>query len=383
MNYWQLMEISGRSSKMKKKQFYTVLSAAGLFLILVLQPVMAAGEERKTENQPGMTGAGGTRGVRLELTEERIERIMQMMRKRDPEQAKELEQLRSEKPEAFKKELRTWMRERMGMQQELTEERIERIMQVLREREPARAKELEQLRSEKPEAFKKELQETIQQFIQRRRQEGAGQMEDRQRPRSGMMGGGYGGDGRMAGGYGGGGMMGGGMSGRGIGGRSRTQESPEELFGWLEKNFPDKARRLRGIRKEHPEYFEKAMRQLSMRYRRIIEASKDNPALAEVLKDEMRLKNMRWKLIDKIKKAGKGDKLALVEELRTVVSQRFDLIIKRKRIAYERLKSDLEDLKQEVKKGEKDIENWENSKDKRVEERVQELLGKTEEFEWN
>ncbi len=390
---------------MNKRQFYTALSAAGLFLFLVSLPVMAAEKEGKAESQPGMMGSGGARGMRLELTEERIERIMQMIREREPERAKELEQLRSENPEAFKKELMMRMRERMGMQQELTEERIGRIMQVLRERDPERAKELEQLRSKNPEAFKKGLRETIQQYIERRRREGAGQveyregagqMEYRQRPRSGkmepggMMGGMGGGKmaegGRMAGGggmKGGGGMAGGVVSGRGFGGRSRTQENHEELLGWLEKNFPDKAERLRDILKEHPEYFEKAMSHLSRRYRRIIEASEENPALAEVLKDDMRLKDMRWKLIDKIKGAKKEDKKALVEELRGVISQRFDLIIKRKRIAYEHLKSDLEDLKQEVKKGEQDIENWEKTKDKRVEERVQELLGKMEEFEWN
>jgi len=311
---------------MKKKQFYVALSAMGLFLVLVLQPVMAAEDEYKAESQPGMMGAGGARGMRLELTEERIERIMQM----------------------------------------------------LRERAPERAKELEQLRSDKPEAFKKELRETIQQFIERRRQEGAGQGEYRQRPRSGKMEPG----GMMGGGMMGGGMAGG-MNGRGFGARGRMQEWTEELLGWLDENFPEKAERLRSIQEEHPEHFEKAIRYSLRKYRRIMDASEENPELAEVLKDDMRLKHKRWELIDKIKEAGEEDKKALIEELGAVISQRFDLIIKRKRIAYEHLKLELEALKQKVKEGEKDIENWVKTKDKRVEERVKEVLGKMEEFKWN
>jgi len=194
----------------------------------------------------------------------------------------------------------------------------------------------------------------------------------------------------------GGGMMGGGYGSRRRGPEAEREESPrggrsrsrmsdtyDKLLEWLEENFPEKAENLRKIQEEHPEHYHKVMHHSLRKYRRAMEASEENPALAEVLKKDIKLRDGRRELLGKIQETDEEEKQQLIEELRELISNRFDLIIERKRIAYERLKTELEDLKEKVKEGERDIEKWVNMKDEKVEERMQVLLGRVEKFDWD
>ena len=61
----------------------------------------------------------------------------------------------------------------------------------------------------------------------------------------------------------------------------------------------------------------------------------------------------------------------------------FDLIIKRRQLQQQELLKRLEDLKNQVKESEKEVEQWKASKDKEVDARVKELLSQTEQFHWD
>jgi len=80
-----------------------------------------------------------------------------------------------EQPQTGAEEQRGPQRGQMPLTSELTDERIEQIMQRMKQFNPERYEQLNKLRQEDPEKFKQELQKDMQQFMQRmRNQQGQG-----------------------------------------------------------------------------------------------------------------------------------------------------------------------------------------------------------------
>lgn len=267
---------------------------------------------------------------------------------------------------------------------EMTDDMAERILAQMAERYPDRAEVLRQLRKKDPEKFRDELRKVMRElrgeFGERR---GAG-TERQGRLGYGEHGGGAGG------GYGGGehgrpgrpGMGGAGQRGpRGM----RMRERYTEHLEWLEKNYPEKAKKLAELKKEKPELYMKQMAISLKKYRGIKEAEKENPELAKVLKEDLALKEKRNRLVRRIR-ASKDDeqKEKLAEELEKIISDRFDLILRRKQIAYEQLLKKLEKLKKEVKNREAAIEKWKDAelKNEKVKARLKELVSGSGKFRW-
>ncbi len=253
---------------------------------------------------------------------------------------------------------------------ELTEDRIERIMERLKEAEPEKAKELEKLQEEDPNKFKAELRKTMRErFGKRLRERGK---EGTGRSRSG-------GPGR-------GGPRGhGGPPGHGGPMAGRMQRRHGELLEWLERNYPEAAEQLRDLHGDKPELFSKRMGLGLKRYGRIMEAEKENPELAAVLKEDLELKQQRDKLLRRVRKAKDEEKKKeVLAELQDVVGARFDLIVKRKEMEYEELRKRLARLRRQVQKSEENVEKWKDAdyKAENVKARVTELVGGSEEFKW-
>ena len=119
------------------------------------------------------------------------------------------------------------------------------------------------------------------------------------------------------------------------------------------------------------------------RYHRIMEAEEDNPKVAEVLKEDLELKNQRDKLVGRIRASRDKKKTKkLAAELEDIVGQRFDLIIKRKQLEYERLRGRLKRLQSEVERKEAELQKNIDRKPQEVKERIEELLKKSEGIEW-
>lgn len=256
---------------------------------------------------------------------------------------------------------------RHGKGFELTEERIERILKRLAETDPKKAEQLSKLRERDPEKFKAELRETLrEQFSKRKKERGfhspmGSEKGDRPFHRRSPGGGGW-------------------EHGEGM------RERHREYLEWLEKNDPEEAKRLTELREKNPEYYHKRLGYRFKRHRRIMEASKDNPELARVLKEDMQLRDKRDQLLKQIKKAKDGEeKKRLAGELQNVLNQRFDLIVERKQIGYERLLEKLESLKERIKKREADVEKWKapEYKSKNVQSRLNRLLKEAETFSWD
>jgi hypothetical protein len=252
---------------------------------------------------------------------------------------------------------------------ELTDERVERMMGRLRQTNPEKAKELAKLREKDPEKFKTELRKVMhKKFYERHKQQeqcraGRGPQHKWGPPSIP------------------------GMHGERMGRQPRTmrmREKHAEYFEWLKKNYPQEAEKLAGLKDRKPKLHTRQMVLSLKKYRRIFEAEKENPQLAKVLKEDLQLKEERNKLLRKIRAStNDAEKKQLTKELEKVVSVRFDLIVKRKQIEYEQLSKKLEKLKERVKRSEAEVQKWENVKKVEVKQRLEELISRTEKFNWD
>jgi len=221
----------------------------------------------------------------------------------------------------------------------LTDEEIGRIMKSLKESNPEKAKELEKLRSEDPNRFQFELR-----------------------------------------------RHGGEEFGRIIRERIETwrQKVQTEFLEWLTKNYRQEANELGGLKEKDPDLYWKKFDLIKERYWRIFEEEKRNPELAEVLKEDLELRKTCDELIGKIKSTKDDkEKKELTEQLEEVVGRRYDMIIRRKQIEYERLLKRVEELQKHLKESKAEIDEWrdEKFKDENVKSRVKELLGAGS-FKW-
>ena len=159
---------------------------------------------------------------------------------------------------------------------------------------------------------------------------------------------------------------------------------PHTFVKWLEENYPEKAKKLAELEEKSPKLYRKRLALIYRKYRKIYEA-KDNPKLVEILKEDLDLKDGRDKLLEEIRAGvSEDEKKELVKELADVLSRRFDLIVKRKQIEYERLLERLKELQERVKASEAQVAKWKKAEFKKmsVQGRVEELVGKTEKFRW-
>ena len=270
---------------------------------------------------------------------------------------------------------------------ELTEEKIERIMNRLAETDPNKANQLKQLQEKDPEKFKTELREVMREQFGRKIKE---RMEKRLEP------------------FGPGGMPPGACNAPpvpcpngtppGVGMQKHgepfgpghimpemgMQWKYDKYLDWLKENYPVEAEKLAEMSKKNPEMYWKHLGFSLKKYGKIAEAARENPRLAEVLKKDLELRQQQDKLLEEIEAAGDKDKEGLVKDLKEVLSNRFDVIMERKQIEYEQLLERLEMLKKDVEHRKAEMEKWKDAKfkDDSVKARIEELLGKSDKFTW-
>jgi hypothetical protein len=202
---------------------------------------------------------------------------------------------------------------------ELTDEEIDRIMSSLEKSDPNAAIELEKLRKKDPEKFQAE--------IRKHGREEFGK-----------------------------------IIGKRIEGWRRQRQN--DFLQWLEKNYPKEVEKLTRLKEKEPELYMEKSDLIRNKYWRIFEEEKRNPELAEVLKEDLKLKDKRDELVITIKAAkNEKDKQKLLAELEEVVGRRYDLIVRQKEIAYERLLKWLEELRNRVRESRDEINRC---KDERV-----------------
>ena len=223
---------------------------------------------------------------------------------------------------------------------ELTDEIIERVMKELAESDPAKAKELAKLREKEPEKFKDEIREVMRkQFGERIREH----YEERRRKRQ------------------------------------------AEFLEWLGKIYPPEAEKLANLKEQDPERYIKTFDRAMEKYGYIYRKWTQNPELGRVLKEKLELKEKRDRLLRRIRASkSEKDKKKLITQLEEVVSSRFDLIVREKQIAYERLLKQLEELQKRVEESQAEVDMMEvKFKTENVKARVEGLISRTRKIKWD
>ncbi|HAL44942.1 MAG: hypothetical protein A2Y12_07070 [Planctomycetes bacterium GWF2_42_9] len=166
--------------------------------------------------------------------------------------------------------------------------------------------------------------------------------------------------------------------------REHFQQKENELLNWFEQNDPNKAKDLKALKEKDQRAYTRRMMMEMRNYWGIIEAQHSNPALAEVLKKDMVLKEKRTQLLEQIKASKDETKKAeLIEQLKDVLGERFDLIVQKKQLRYEDLKKRLEQLQEDLKKSQADLDTIKDKKEQQVQKHLDELLNHPEEIDWN
>ncbi len=224
---------------------------------------------------------------------------------------------------------------------ELTDEDVNRIMSSLKESDPNAAKELEKLRKENQEKFQAEIRrygrEEFGKII-RERIEGW------------------------------------------------RQQRQNEFLQWLAKEYPKEAENLAKLKEKEPKLYMERFDLFRNKYWPIFEEERRNPELAEVLKEDLDLKDKRDDLVIRIKAVKNDkDKQKLMAELEEVISRRYDLIVRRKEIAYERLLKWLEELRNRIKQSRDEIINYKDKevKAENVKKHMKDLMEENPEFRWD
>lgn len=224
---------------------------------------------------------------------------------------------------------------------EPTEEEINRILEDFKKRNPQKAKELSELQKKDPRKFRDELE--------RNAREEFGEIV-----------------------------------------RERIDKYREQrrldFLKWLEENVPDQSQELARLNERSPDHYWKKFELIWRKYRHVYEENRRNPESAGILLEDVKLKDRRDELIQKIKTTkNRNEREKLIAKLEEVIGLRYDVILRRKQMAYERLLKRLEDLRIQMRESRQDILKYQDpkTKDENVKQRAKELLEQKNEFKWD
>jgi len=199
---------------------------------------------------------------------------------------------------------------------ELTDEENNRLLEALKKSDPAKAREVAELRNKNPRRFSEELRRNVPDEYDKI----VGERVERWFER-------------------------------------RRQGLRSEFIAWLKANVPQEADALEELKENNPDLYTRRYEWAHKRYGRAFEESKDHPEMAKVLLEDVRLKRTRDHLVGRIKRSESDkDKKRLTAELESVLGDRYDLIVIRKQLLYERLLGRLEGLQKWIRKSRADIE---------------------------
>lgn len=224
---------------------------------------------------------------------------------------------------------------------ELTDEEKDRILETLRKSDPKKAREVAGFREKDPDKFREELRKHARDEYDKIIRE------------------------RIA---------------------NWRQERRAEFLAFLDKSVSKVAEELAKLKDKDPDHYTKKYDLVRKKYERVFEESKRNPDMAEILLEDIKLKERSEYLVRKIKASkSERDKKRLAAQLEQVLSERYDLIVRRKMYAYERLLHWLEGLQDRIEKSKAEIIRA-KKKDVRAEnikQRMETLLEGTKGFSWD
>jgi hypothetical protein len=226
-------------------------------------------------------------------------------------------------------------------QRDLSNETIDRIMKGIVKRDPAKAKQLNELRLKDLEKFKTQL-----------REQGQPELDQMIRERLGV----------------------------------RRQERNAKFVEWLKANYPSDEQALAKLKERDPQLYISSFDHLMKQYGYIFEADSSSQELGRVLKQDFDLRKREEELCRQIRnEKSEAKQQALGAEFQDVVAKRFDLLVRRKEIAYEQLLKKLDELQQQIRESKDEIGKWRDPKVKQenVKQRIKDRTGNKVRFKWD
>jgi hypothetical protein len=224
---------------------------------------------------------------------------------------------------------------------DLTKEEIGRILDSVKQRDPKAAEELTKLREKNPEKFMDELRKHA-------RDEFGKVIKERI--------------------------------------EKWREQRQADFIEWLQKTLPAEAEELAKLKESNPDLYSKKYDLTWRKYGRIFEERGRNPELANVLVEDLKLKKREDELVGKIKAStNQKEKEKLDAELEQVAGNRYDLILRRKQIAYEWLLKRLDELQNRIRESRAEMLKFQDPevKAENVKQRKKDLLEKKEGFRWD
>jgi hypothetical protein len=226
-------------------------------------------------------------------------------------------------------------------QRDLSEDTINRILKGLQQRDPAKARQLTELRRKDPAQFKMQI-----------REQGQPELDQIIRERF----------------------------------EARRLERNAKFVEWLKANYPKEEQTLTSLKERSPQLYISAFDRLWKEYGYIYEADTSSPEMGTVLKEDRELRKRADALYKQIRdEKSEAKRQALGIELQDVIAKRYDLIVRRKEIAYEQLLKKLDELHRQVRESKDEIAKWRDPKIKQenVNQRIQDLTNKKVRFKWD
>jgi hypothetical protein len=159
-----------------------------------------------------------------------------------------------------------------------------------------------------------------------------------------------------------------------------------DFIQWIKTNYPQEEKDLAGLEEKNPQLYVKRYEHLRAKYGHIFEADQDNPELGAVLKEDLELKVRRDRLLARMhREKSDARRQAVGAELQEVVSRRYDLIVRRKEIAYEHLLKKLEGLQAFLKQSKEEIVKSRDNKvrQENIRRRLEALTEDQKRFKWD
>ncbi len=235
----------------------------------------------------------------------------------------------------------------------------DQVMQMIREQNPEKGKELQKLRKEKDFIFENKLRQAVRSTFAPEKTveilEFLNEQKQLKRLEQGLP----------------------------IG--SRMRRLYYDLIKWLEDNYPQEASRLKQIQDKDKKLFVQNMTTAIKKYRDIMETERTNPQLADLMKKELQFNEKIFQLQQKIENSkDEAKKKELIDELKNVLGKKYDVLIAKKQLAYDSLKIRLENLKKQLERSEEKIKNWKSAETKElnIKQRLEEILNNDHEFTW-
>jgi len=333
--------IFGKAKKMKTER--TIKTLVSMSLMIMMLTVMTAKTFAKENMWEEKTR-------KVELSKEKIDHIMERIADNNPKLARELRELRKEKPELFRKKIRAIIRERYRDNDKENMPRGDRDR-----KHDGRGKNLrnEERGMRGKDGDHKKRKGPGEHGMSMKKHDGKGMMPGMNK-----------------------------LGGRGVF-RERMQKKHDQFIKWLKKNYADAAKKLEAVREKAPEKYLDLVAETRKKFEKIMHAEKKNPELAKVLKEDLKLKGEREKVLKEIRGSSGKERDELIDELKDIVNARFDLIVRRKQLQYEGLRKKLAELEKQVEKRQGEVEKLQDQRTGAIAQRLEELIGKTEKIKWD